>query len=83
MFHSPVHDEALDADRIPERGLLNASPEAWALAVRRAEVIGPLAAAGVASEEPVTSAALQLGISRRQVHVLLRRWREGQAASLI
>ncbi|MCA0291727.1 MAG: DDE-type integrase/transposase/recombinase [Actinobacteria bacterium] len=73
-----MHDEALDADQIPERGLLTASPEAWALAVRRAEVIGPLAAAGVAGEEPVTTAAMQLGVSRRQVYVLLRRWREGQ-----
>lgn len=52
--------------------------EVWALAVRRAKVIGPLAAAGTAGEEAVAAAAGQLGVSRRQVYVLLRRWREGQ-----
>ena len=31
---------------MPERGVLSASDEAWVLAVRRAEVIGPLAKAG-------------------------------------
>lgn len=46
--------------------------------MRRAEVIGPLAEAGTAGEKAVEVAAEQLGISRRQVYVLLRRWREGQ-----
>ena len=48
------------------------------MAVRRAEVIGPLTAAGTAGEEAVDAAAAQLGVSRRQVYVLLRRWREGR-----
>lgn len=78
LFHSPVHDEADEDDRVPERGLLTVPDEVWALAVRRAEVIGPLAAEGTAGEEAVEAAAEQLGISRRQVYVLLRRWREGQ-----
>ena len=39
---------------------------------------GPVAEAGTAGEEAVEAAAEQLGISRRQVYVLLRRWREGQ-----
>ena len=73
-----MHDEAIDEDRVPERGLLSAPDEVWTLAVRRAEVIGPLAAAGTAGEEAVEAAAAQLGISRRQVYVLLRRWREGR-----
>ena len=78
MFHSPVHDVADQDDRVPERGLLTVSDEVWAMAVRRAEVIGPLGDAGTAGEEAVEAAAEQLGISRRQVYVLLRRWREGQ-----
>lgn len=78
LFHSPVHDEAVEGDRVPERGLLTVPDEVWAVAVRRAEVIGPLAEAGTAGEEAVEAAAEQLGISRRQVYVLLRRWREGQ-----
>lgn len=77
LFHSPVHDEAVDEGRVPERGLLTVPDEVWALAVRRAEVIGPLADAGTAGEEAVDAAADQLDISRRQVYVLLRRWREG------
>jgi putative transposase len=74
-----VHDEAVDEDRVPERGLLTVSDEVGALAVRRAEVIGPLAEAGTAGEEAVKAAAEELDISRRQVYVLLRRWREGQS----
>jgi len=73
-----VHDEAVDGGRVPERGLLTVPEEVWAVAVRRAEVIGPLAEAGTAGEKAVEVAAEQLGISRRQVYVLLRRWREGQ-----
>lgn len=73
-----MHDEAVDEDRVPERGLLTVPDEVWAVAVRRAEVIGPLARAGTAGEGAVETAAEQLGISRRQVYVLLRRWREGQ-----
>lgn len=78
LFHSAVHDEAVAEDRVPERGLLTVPEEVWALAVRRAEVIGPLAEAGTAGAEAVEVAAEQLGISRRQVYVLLRRWREGE-----
>lgn len=77
LFHGPVHDDAVDDDVVLERGLLTVSDEVWALAVRRAEVIGPLAEAATAGAEAVEAAAEQLGISRRQVYVLLRRWREG------
>lgn len=75
-----MHEEALFEDRILERGLLTVSPEVWALAVRRAGVVGPLAAAGTAGGEAVEAAAAELGVSRRQVYVLLRRWRDGQGA---
>ena len=47
--------------RVPERGLLAVSDEVWALAVRRAEVIAPLAEAGRVGGE---AAAEQLGVSR-------------------
>ena len=47
LFHSPVHDDAVDKDRVPERGLLTVPDEVWMVAVRRAEVIGPLTAAGI------------------------------------
>lgn len=48
-----------------ERGELTALTHMWETAVRQAEVIGPLAA--------------QLRISRRQVYVLLGRWRAGES----
>lgn len=73
-----MHNETVDEDVVPERGLLTVSDEAWAIAVRRGEVIGPLAEAATAGSEAAEAAAEQLGISRRQVYVLLRRWREGQ-----
>ena len=50
----------------------------WSLAVRRAEVIGRLARAGVVGLEVADAAAAELGVSRRLVYVLLRRWREGE-----
>jgi putative transposase len=63
---------------VPERGLLATSDEVWNLAVRRAEVIGRLAQAGVVGLEAADAAAAELGVSRRLVYVLLRRWREGE-----
>lgn len=78
LFHGRVYDEAVDRDRVPERGVLSASDQAWVLAVGRAEVIGPLAKAGAVGGEAVDTASERLGISRRQVYVLLRRWREGE-----
>jgi putative transposase len=49
----------------------------WNLAVRRAAVIGPLADAGVVGHAAVDEAAAVLGVSRRQVYLMLRRWRAG------
>src|SRR5450755_2831092 len=63
---------------LAERGLLAASEEVWSLAVRRAEVIGPLARLDVVGWESADAAAAELGVSRRQVYLLLRRWREGE-----
>ena len=63
---------------VAERGVLTASDEAWSVAVRRAEVIGKLARAPRAGVEAADAVAVELGVSRRQVYVLLRRWRQGE-----
>jgi putative transposase len=68
----------VDEPVVAERGLLTVPDEVWALAVRRAEVIGPLAKVDVIGGAAVEAAAAQLGISQRQVYVLRRRWRAGE-----
>ena len=64
-----------------ERGVLTAPAEAWDLAVRRTEVIRELAAQRVVSLEAADAAAAQLGVSRRQVYVLVGRWRAGEGVA--
>ncbi|MEU7835695.1 Mu transposase C-terminal domain-containing protein [Nonomuraea sp. NPDC049129] len=64
--------------QIIERGVLTAPDEAWDVAVRQAEVIGPLAASPRVGLAAADAAADELGISRRQVYVLLARWRAGE-----
>ena len=61
-----------------DRGVLPTPDEVWSLAVRRAEVLGRLAAGAVVGHEAADVAAAQLGISRRQVYVLVSRWRAGE-----
>ncbi|WP_425508939.1 transposase [Xanthomonas euvesicatoria] len=51
--------------------------EAWAQARHRTEIIGPLAALEVVGHEAADEAAQALGLSRRQVYVLIRRARLG------
>ena len=63
---------------VPERGLLATPADEWERAVRRAEVIGPLAGAGVIGAAAVDQAAAELGNSRRLVYELVARWRRGQ-----
>ncbi len=63
---------------VAERGLLATSGEVWNLSVRRAEVISRLAQTGVVGLEAADAAAAELGVSRRLVYSLLRRWREGE-----
>lgn len=63
---------------VVERGALTAPARTWDLAVRRAEVIGPLVAQGTVGHEAADAAAAELGCSRRQVYVLVRRWRAGE-----
>ena len=63
---------------LAERGLLAVPEKVWSLAVRRAEVIGRLARSDVVGWEAADAAAAELRVSRRQVYLLLRRWREGE-----
>jgi len=62
---------------VAERGVLTASAEAWDLATRRAEVVRELAGQRVVSVADADAAAARLGVSRRQVYVLVGRWRAG------
>ncbi|GAA4976436.1 putative transposase [Nonomuraea thailandensis] len=64
--------------QIIERGVLTAPDETWDMAVRRTEVIGRLAAGPRVGLAAADAAADELGISRRQVYVLLGRWRAGE-----
>jgi hypothetical protein len=57
---------------------LAVSDDVWNLAVRRAAVIGPLADTGAVGLAAADAAAVELGVSRRQVYLMLRRWRDGE-----
>ena len=64
-------------DEVSERGVVTASDQLWEAAVRQAAVISRLAALDAVGVTSVDAAADELGLSRRQVYVLLRRWRAG------
>ncbi|NOP35801.1 helix-turn-helix domain-containing protein, partial [Klebsiella pneumoniae] len=51
--------------------------QAWERARCRAEIIGPLAQSETVGHEAADAAAQALGLSRRQVYVLIRRARQG------
>ncbi|WP_456506368.1 helix-turn-helix domain-containing protein [Arthrobacter sp. UYCu723] len=55
------------------------SDSVWDEAVRQAAVIAPLAALDVVGQGAVNDAAALLGVSRRQVYVLIDRYRRGRA----
>lgn len=61
-----------------ESGVLTAPGPVWDAALRRAEVIGRLAEKSAVGLEAADEAAIELGISRRQVYVLVGRWRAGE-----
>lgn len=67
-----------DDPAVVERGVLTAVAGAWDLAVRRAEVIGQLAEQRTVGLEAADAVAAELGVSRRQVYVLVKRWRAGE-----
>ena len=66
-----------DERSVLERGVLTAPAEVWAVAVRRAKVIGPLAGAPTVGHRAADAAAAELGMSRRPVYASLPRWRAG------
>jgi putative transposase len=63
---------------VVERGVLTAPAPVWDAASRRAEVIGRLAAKPTVGLAAADEAAVELGVSRRQVYVLVGRWRAGE-----
>ena len=68
---------ASDSPPVAEQGVATLSDAAWEQARRRTEVIGPLAAHETVSHQAADEAAQALGLSRRQVYVLIRRTRQG------
>jgi putative transposase len=69
----------MDADpvRIVAQGQLTMPDAAWEQARSRAAVIGSLAARGTIRLADADQAAAELGVSRREVYVLLGRYRQG------
>ena len=69
----------MDAEsvRFAESGTLTMPDVLWDRTMRVSAVIAPLAARAVVGRAAVDAAALSLGISRRQVYVLIKRHRTG------
>ncbi|WP_374091036.1 Mu transposase C-terminal domain-containing protein [Methylomicrobium lacus] len=69
----------MEPDTFPvvEQGLLTLSDDTWELASRRARFIVPLAALETIGRQAADDAAEHLGVSRRQVYLLIRRYRQG------
>jgi putative transposase len=65
-------------ETVVERGVLTAPGPVWDAATRQAKVIGRLAAKSTVGLAAADEAATELGVSRRQVYVLVRRWRAGE-----
>ena len=63
--------------RITEHGVATLSDAAWEHARQRAEIIAPLTTLEVVGHQSADAAAQALGLSRRQVYVLIRRARQG------
>lgn len=66
-----------DETPVVEQGVVSMPDEDWEEARRRAAVIGPLAARPSVSHQAADAAAERLGLSRRQIYVLVERWRRG------
>jgi putative transposase len=57
--------------------ILVLSDTEWAEAKRRADIIDPLSKMGTVGRCSADEAALQLGVSRRHIYELIRRYRTG------
>src|SRR3546814_205675 len=68
---------AADSLGMTGRGGATLPSEAWERAKLRTESIGPLAALEIVVQQAAEAAAHSLGLSRRQVYVLIRRARQG------
>ncbi|MBB3036539.1 Mu transposase C-terminal domain-containing protein [Hoyosella altamirensis] len=66
-----------DQNEIAASGLLAVPEPEWEQARLRSQVIGRLAERDPVSLAAVDEAAMQLGISRRRVYVLMKRYRQG------
>jgi putative transposase len=81
MLNTRVHQSevsmATDTAPIAEHGVATLPEQAWERARCRAEIIGPLAQSETVGHEAADAAAQALGLSRRQVYVLIRRARQG------
>lgn len=62
---------------ILEQGVLSMPDEAWERLRRQAEVIGPLVARTAVTHDAADAAGEPLGLSRRQLYVLIDRYRQG------
>jgi putative transposase len=63
--------------KFTEQGVLTLSQENWDLARKRISIIAPLAALETVGHQATDEAAQQLGVSRRQVYILIQRFRKG------
>ena len=72
---------ATEIQRIAEQGVLTLPDADWEQARQRMEVVRPLAALDFVGHQAADDAAHSLGLSRRQVYVLIRRAR--QASGLV
>jgi len=68
---------ATDTPPITEHGVATLPEQAWECARRRVEIIGPLAQSETVGHDAADAAAQALGLSRRQVYVLICRARQG------
>jgi len=81
ILRSRLHQEIKLMDSgdniLIEQGLLFASESAWSHARLRTELIAPLAQLKIVSVEFADNTASKLGISRRQVYRLIKRYHQG------
>lgn len=67
----------VDESVVMERSVVAVNRDRWQVAVDRAEVIGRLAERDRISVTCADEAAAGLGLKRRQVYELVKRWRAG------
>lgn len=70
-----------ESTTLVERGVQSLPGETWQLAVRRFEILGPIARNSSSSPSTVHLAAAELGISDRHARTLIQRLREGQGVA--